>query len=329
MVRVSRHHPCPVCGKHKGCGVADYGDFLLVHCVRVSEGARRESATGWVHRLPKEGGSSPWREMAARLPEKTAPLAPLAQRVAVYEAIVKMLSLETRHRQHLLEVRGLSPRAIVRHEFRSLPSGLERRRLIQRLLDRFGPDGLRGVPGFWKDAQGRWQLGGAAGLLIPIRTVRGRVYALQTRPDDGDAVSAKYTLVSSGTRPEGASSGTPYHWAWPRSRQVKDEKTVILTEGPLKAIVIAECTGYPVMAATSAYTWRVCLSPLARLKPRQVLLAWDNDWRENPAVRRQMEEAATALRDLGLEVARLQWDPAYKGLDDYLLAGRRVAGAEA
>ncbi|GAB6875632.1 hypothetical protein [Thermaerobacter litoralis] len=324
MVRVSRSRPCPVCGKPKGCGVAEYDRVLVVHCVRIGQGAVRQTATGWVHHLPREEGALP-RWQPVRPPAERAPLAPLARRIAVYEAMLEILRLSGRHREHLVTVRGLHDAAIAAHGFRSLPAGIERQRLVRRLRDRFGPEGVKGVPGFWRpDTAGGWQLAGLSGLVIPIRTVRGRVYALQVRPDHPGESGAKYCLVSSGHRPNGASSGTPYHMAWPGGRPQAQAADVILTEGPLKAIVIAERTGLPVMAATSAYTWRPCLEPLRRLGPRRVLLAWDNDWRTNPAVARQLAALARALEAMGLQPARLAWDEAYKGLDDYLLAGART-----
>ncbi|HEY8415084.1 MAG TPA: toprim domain-containing protein, partial [Thermaerobacter sp.] len=317
MQRVSRSQPCPVCGKHKGCGVAEFGRFLIVNCVRVSAGSYKTSANGWLHRLPLGNVPDRPRKEETADPIPQSPLAPLERRIAVYEAMLRLLPLRPEHRRHLREVRGLSDAAIRRHRFRSLPGGIERARLVKTLLRRFGPNGLAGVPGFWRDAMGRWRLGGAPGLLIPMRDLRGRVHALQTRPDDAGKVSAKYCLVSSGTRPYGANSGTPYHLAVPPNPV--DRERVFVVEGPLKAIIVAEYTRRLVVAATSAFTWREALEAVRQLRPRQVLLAFDADWRTNEGVRRQLLAMVEATREAGLEVAIATWASGYKGLDDYLL----------
>lgn len=323
MRRVSRSQPCPVCGKHKGCGVAEFDRFVIVNCVRVSAGAYRASATGWLHRLPLGDGPASPRPVEPPAPIPQLPLAPLEQRVAVYEAMLRLLSLRPEHRRHLRTVRGLSDAAIRRHGFRSLPGGRARDRLVKALLRRFGARGLAGVPGFWRDGMGRWRLAGAPGLLIPMRNLQGRVHALQIRPDEPDAVSAKYMLVSSGTRPYGANSGTPYHFAVPPGPV--DRERVFVVEGPLKAIIVAEYTRRLVVAATSAFTWRDALAAVRQLQPRQVWLAFDADWRTHEGVRRQLLAMVEAARDVQLHVAVVTWPAGYKGLDDFLLA---QAGAQ-
>jgi len=57
LCRVSREHPCPVCGKPDWCSVTADGGFCV--CMRVAEGSRKRSANGgFVHVLREDRG---WR----------------------------------------------------------------------------------------------------------------------------------------------------------------------------------------------------------------------------------------------------------------------------
>ncbi len=58
MVRVSKRHPCPVCGKPDWCGFSP--DERLAVCMRVSEGARKQTRNGgFLHVLRDD---PEWRE---------------------------------------------------------------------------------------------------------------------------------------------------------------------------------------------------------------------------------------------------------------------------
>lgn len=62
MVRVSRQHHCPVCGKPDWCGVSQDGQFCI--CMRIGDGALRTTDNGgYLHKL--DGSVIPgrtWRE---------------------------------------------------------------------------------------------------------------------------------------------------------------------------------------------------------------------------------------------------------------------------
>src|SRR5205823_3301553 len=101
------------------------------------------------------------------------------------------------HRQALRQ-RALPDVEILRRGYRTMPRD-GRAALARRLVDHFGADTCARVPGLYVDTQGArrwWTLAGAAGLLIPVRDLDGRVVALKVRSDDpGDG--PKYTYLTS------------------------------------------------------------------------------------------------------------------------------------
>src|SRR5262249_13679760 len=143
-------------------------------------------------------------------------------------------SLLARHRQ-ALAARGLTDADIDRGVYRSLRAAC-RAGGVRPLRDWFGHQLVLSVPGIIARG-GRHRrdltLGGAPGLLIPIRSVEGHVVGLVVRPDDpGDG--GKYRWVSSRAA-GGPGPGARVHVPAGTSPGGR----VILTEGPLKAATAA------------------------------------------------------------------------------------------
>jgi len=69
--RVSRAHPCPICGKPDWCAVSR--DGLRVLCNRISEGSRTRTAAGWLHDLeqPFRNLTPPSRPSASKTPPRS------------------------------------------------------------------------------------------------------------------------------------------------------------------------------------------------------------------------------------------------------------------
>lgn len=83
LVRVSRQHPCPICGKPDWCGVS--ADGAVCVCMRVSDGAlKRTPNGGHLHILkPSRGqrGDSP-RTRVVRIQSRQIDMSQLANRYA-------------------------------------------------------------------------------------------------------------------------------------------------------------------------------------------------------------------------------------------------------
>jgi hypothetical protein len=234
----------------------------------------------------------------------------------VYRALLAALPLAASHRQALRK-RGLADAEIVRRGYRTLPRQ-GRAAIAKRLITRFGDMGAT-VPGFYlaeRDGQRWWSLAGAAGLLIPVRNVDGYIMALKVRAD-APGYSPKYTTVSS-AKHGGPSPGAPAHVPL-RSCHVN---TVRLTEGELKADVATTLSGLLTLSIPGVAMWRTALPVLQALRPQQVLLSFDADWRTNAHVAQALGQAAFVLVKSSYEVHVENWDPTLgKGIDDLLAAG--------
>lgn len=310
---VTRNQPCPCCGRPDWCSVSDDGVWAV--CRRQREGAQREGVDSagmeyFVHQLAATPGPR-WT------PPPTAVRAGPADLDRVYRALLAQLPLAAAHRQGL-EARGLNPAAIRAGGYRSLPVP-GRGAMARALAERFEPHVLMAVPGIQERERAgrRWlTVGGAAGLVVPVRDVESRVVALKVRADNPLDPANRYSYLSS-TRYGGPSPGTPVHVPVGGTRS----RVVRVTEGELKADVATHLSATTTVSVAGVGTWRSALPVLERLEPESVLVAFDADWRSNDHVRATLVDAAAALGSRyagGIEV----WRPsAGKGIDDVLVAG--------
>ena len=305
--RSSRAVPCPICGG-QGCGQS----ATRVLCFRVEEGSNKQTKSGaWIHTTINSGAQIITRRIET-------PLASIERRDAVYSALIQALNLNQAHGEHLANDRRLSNQTIIKAGFRSVPSRMLGDALAAQLASRWE---LKGVPGFWKK-NGRWCLrfAGTNGFFIPIKNAVGQIEALQIRAFQGQS---KYLLVSSSELPDGVSSGAPHHFTG------QPCATVIVTEGALKAEVIAEAKRRNnesdfVIGMVSVSTFEDSFGAnLKRICPfvQTVQLAFDNDWRTNEKVQVQMRWFANSIRSAGLRLQVLVWEGEAKGYDDLLLKG--------
>lgn len=296
--RANSSRPCPVCGG-QGCGSAG----KLVLCWRT--GSERQARSGAsIHILDDGFESAPFQP-------RITPRASIKQRDLVYSAIVQSLPLSGFHADQLFE-RGISDTTIERCQFATVPGWRDGDALAAEIAKYTS---LRGVPGFWKKDD-RWVMSfaGCRGFFIPIRNIHGQIEALQIRRDGDDG--AKYMLFSSSDRTGGASSGAPAHF----TRVSPDTESVIITEGALKAEVIAEYLDCPVIGLVSVGSFADTFGGELRQtlpKLREAVVAYDSDWRTNEKVAMQLIRLCKVLRRAGFCVRVAVWDGA-KGLDDYL-----------
>lgn len=307
--RSSLKRPCPICGGD-GCGQSDG----LVICWRVQEGSIRQAINGaWLHTKINAASLIVERRIET-------PLASIERRHSVYSALLASLGLNQRHGNHLANERRLSNATIIKTGFRSVPSRMLGEALAGQLAKRWE---LKGVPGFWRK-DGKWILSfsGVDGFFILIKNAVGQIEALQIRAFQRDS---KYLLVSSKDLPDGVSSGAPHHFTG------HPGATVIVTEGALKAEVIAEAkrrrneSDY-VIGLVSVSTFEESFGAnLKRVCPfvQTVQLAFDADWRTNEKVQKQMERFANSIKGAGLRLQVLTWETEAKGYDDELLRCER------
>lgn len=214
--------------------------------------------------------------------KKSPPLAPTPEdRVhVIYSALLSLLECSTEHRA-ALNARGFSNKEIDKANYRSLP--IRRREVVDKLANLYDND-LAGVPGFWRDDKGNWELAGKSGVLIPVRDEQGRIAALKVRVDKPSNPSQKYLLISSNPKqdkgdgsikyPNGTPARALVHWPMPRPKTID---TFRITEGELKADIATSLTNQYTVAIPGIGAWRLALEAAKASGASRVLIAFDSD----------------------------------------------------
>jgi hypothetical protein len=318
--RVSAKYSCPICGKPDWCSVS--ADGRLAVCRRIEQGAFRtkKDKTGSIYYLHRLAGA----ESPTAPPPPSAGLGSHARANAdmlhtVNSALLARLSLSPTHRADL-QRRGMPDAEIDARQYRTLPVQ-GRARLAGELHERFG-DAVLTVPGIIsreRDGRRYPTLAGAAGLVIPVRDVAGRIVALKIRRDDAAEGGERYSYMSS-AKYGGPGSGAPIHVP----AGVSTAEIVGLTEGELKADVASVLSGVPTISIPGVASWRGCLPILKALGCKIVRLRLDIDAKDKPTVARALDAVARGLDAEGFALELERWPAEFKGVDNALAAGATV-----
>ncbi len=338
---------CPICNDKRGkmhvnrqndtwrCNYCDESGGMLslyarLHNMSTSE-AYREIRDAMLNGV----GLS---DYAVKYPDKPkvetvedTPIADIAVRHNTYSALLSMLTLSKEHREHLQTVRGLPDEQIEKMGYKSTPPFYMCRSLANRLLER-GCE-LEGVPGFYQK-DGQWTIASStytAGILIPARTRQGYISGFQIRldvplkneDDPPDKQGAKYIWFSSVGKPKGTSSGSPAHFVGD-----PDAGVVYVTEGLLKSD-IAHYLMNRSFAATAGVNnmaqLELLLKELAENGTHTIIETEDMDKYRNEAASRGALKLYELAKKYGMTCRGLNWNPNYKGVDDWQLALKRNA----
>jgi len=323
--RSSYYVPCPCCDdnprkKHLNinlqkdvfrcprCGFSGGVFDLYAHYAGIDRANARETL---LERLNMKD-HAPVKEHPAPsfAPLIECPVTDVETRDATYTAFLQRLTLATDHRTNLLN-RGLSLDDIERLGYKTTPavgtSAIARQLVSEGLY-------LTGVPGFYRENDDRWNfIHECRGILIPVRDPQGRIQGLQIRRDN--VTRRKFRWVSSVGKKDGCRAEGWTHLAGrPRDR-------VIITEGPMKADVIASLTGQTVLAVPGVNALTQLETTLAYLRENgteSIMTAFDMDFLINPHVQNGYRELTKLLSGMGYQYGTYLWDPEYKGLDDYV-----------
>lgn len=296
---------CNLCGAH-GNSITLYARLMGVSNREAYQALSQE---GKVYPMPRQ---SDLKETIDRQPMA------LEQRHGAYTAMLEHLTLLPQHRENLLE-RGLSEERIEANQYRSMPETDAGRRLLAALLRSCGHE-LLGLPGF-RTYYGDWTIAGPKGFLIPVRDKNGLIQGMKIRLDDADKPSRKYRWLSSRDLPNGTRSYSYVHVTGDTTK-----KRAFLTEGPLKGDVasfLARDALFVCIGGVNAI--HGLKDTMVDLGVTQVVEAMDMDQMTNPNVRNAvlaMRKEVQTIR--GLKYTKYTWDPAYKGVDDYLLSRAAV-----
>lgn len=238
------------------------------------------------------------------------PLTDIDARHATYSALLSKLTLASDHRDNLLG-RGLTNADIGKLGYKTTPVvGMTQ---IAKQLQSEGLY-LAGVPGFYRDDNGAWTfIHEKRGILIPVRDRYGRIQGLQIRRDNVE--KRKFRWVSSTEKKDGCKAEGWTHLSGPV------RPMLVLTEGPMKADVINALTGLTVLAVPGVNTLTQLELTLTELRSEglvEIKTAFDMDFATNHHVQNGYNNLLQLLGDMGFRYGTYLWDPAYKGLDDYI-----------
>jgi len=187
-----------------------------------------------------------------------------------------------------------------------------------------------GVPGFWQDDTGNVQLWKPRNyniplLVIPYRDDKGRIQACQLRLHKSEVSHSqkKYRWLACPFPFRGASSGTPIHFTF-KPADLSPVKTVVITEGALKADILVSLRPKAHVVATSGVSCSHA-EIIHAVRPYNALIAFDADYKTNPVVARQLARLI-AVRERDIVIHQLStttkivcWQTG-KGIDDAVLA---------
>jgi len=319
--RVTRAQHCPICDHSDWCRITEDGGWAMCRRLDTGEGLQKVDKAGvdyWLYRL--DGVRSSGRthsEPQVRLTHARASDDVLNQ---VYRTLLLSLSLSGIHCTHLRQ-RGLSDEEIRRRQYRTLPPQ-RRAELARDLVDRFGVEVCRQIPGLYVKADGGrywWSLAGAAGLLIPLRTPLQHIVALSVRADD-PASESRYSFISS-SKYRGPGPGARLHWPLYERRITG---IVRITEGALKGDIATVLSGQLTLGLPGVSSWQQAIPLLQQHGVGCVRLAFDADACRNMLVARALNAATKSLTAARIRVQLEVWDEADgKGIDDLLARGQR------
>lgn len=326
--RVSSENPCPICGRPDWCVLFSDGG---VNCTRL-DGPRsieKQDAHGntyWVH-PPASDRPMPTFQPA---PAPTAARADADKLDRVYRALQGQMSLSTEH-QSALAARGLSAAAIQAYGFKTMHGAASVRATVaQHLADLFSF--WAAVPGLYAHENGAPRLAASSGLMIFGSNLKGQLVSVQLRLDEAKPGESRYRWFSS-ARHGGPGPGAPATF-WRPAKAVPG--VVRICEGAFKAIVSAERTGIPAIAAgagVGSMASNLVEEMLRELQPATVLFTPDQDFFK-PEVAQRIRSVLGRLQylqqQLGFELLVETWGADLaaadrpKGVDDALLGGLAI-----
>lgn len=264
------------------------------------------------------------RRAATRPVFKEKPMLDIKTRNSVYAELLKKLVLSPTHRDDLLN-RGLTEDLINGNQYKTTPSK-DSAIGISTLLAKDGYP-LDGIPGFYKNQEGKWTFMSLPGFLVPIRDTESRIQGMQIRVDKRyleytnqtrDNKLRKYMWMSSVAQTDGCSSGSPIHIANPYKLPLD---RVGITEGPIKADIAASYTGIPFLGIAGTGLYRQAADAAKQLGVRDPLVFYDADKSHNVHVQDNLKNLLRELSVNGLKGRSYTWDESLgKGIDDLLVA---------
>jgi hypothetical protein len=305
---VKRNDPCPICNKPKWCSISADKHFII--CRHEVNGAvkikkDKNGSEYFVHLYPGVDAFPPTKKSSGpKIKMEDVPRAHPDDLHKVNTALLANLTLSEPHKQNLIQ-RGLVEAEIIRRQYKTLPI-MGRQSVAKKLIGELGEELCKTVPGFIKKAPDKdWTLAGAAGILIPVRDVKGRIIALKTRVDK-PLNDQRYFYVSS-YKYGGPGPGNPVHVP-AFFDEVYQGAIVRVTEGELKADVAQVLSGTLTISVAGVQSWQTAFPVLSALDARIVVIAFDKDARGNKNVGACLRAFADAVLKNGYKMEVETWN---------------------
>ena len=245
----------------------------------------------------------------------------------VYVEMLKLLELDEKHANDLKK-RGLAEETIRKYWFRSVPKHTLD---VAKNLTKQGLD-LEGVPGFFINKQGYWDMNAKSGYFCPVWDFeRKLILGFQIRLDEPKG-SQKYIWFSSVNRKKGCSSHSPATFL------KGDSSLVIITEGVLKAnVAYALLRGHFSVIGVAGAGSLKGLEPYKKFfADKTVLEAYDMDkfpikdkeesFKKAKNISKYVEKLrkampkSTVFSSLRWDYDGKYWSGNIKGIDDFLVS---------
>ena len=342
--RVTRYRTCLICGKPDWCSYTPDGKISF--CARITHHADRLSRTGWgvYYHQKSLFGESPL-PFPRKPPLKKVKLAPLKIRDFVYRKLIE-LSPALNFSEIIEGPKGLCHRRITNYEnFGGLPHTYHDRlklvNLIRSYVNFEFPEYVRefktslsGIPGFWIDKHGRYQLWSdqvysSAVMIIPYRNPQGMIQSCQLRFMSDTGNNLRYVWLSTPNKSGGVSCGSPVHFVRPLNSSLFHSNQMIVTEGALKGETLQGVFPNSPIAALGG----IASSHSDFIKSARyfsLYIAFDTDYFENPQVLRQLARFIKSrlvdarINNYKSDLHILFWSINYKGIDDALLHNQSI-----
>ena len=337
--RVSRKRLCRICEKPDWCSYTF--DEKISFCARVNAGAARTSRNGWgVFYHEKTAFQAFALPFPSESKFKKPELAPLEIRNFAYQKLIE-LSPATKCNEIIDGPKGLRARKILTFDrFGSLPQTAAERnylaKAVRSLINQVFPDyvrkqqsGIAGLPGFWLDENGAVRLASdkdykAPLMLIPYRSRNNLIQACQIRfMCQKIEKGLRYVWLSTPHKANGASSGSPLHFAGCATDKTFNQP-ILIVEGALKAETVKFLKPDNQVIANGGVT-ASHHEIIHAARNRALLIGFDRDDLNNQHVARAFARlilarySDAAKRGYKTRVKILSWNSAVKGIDEALL----------
>lgn len=314
---------CPICKKNDWCMVSDDGKLVL--CQRI-ENDHPNKKGGWWHSLENNIRYDKHRFKTKKNQGIKAPDYVLND---IYTDLLSLLDLTDQHMKNLSD-RGITEEESKYFGYKSLLVD-GRYEITKKLRKTFGTSLLKMTPGFYT-SKGQYgdilTITGGTGFMIPVKNVYKQICGIQIRVDQ-PTKDTKYIWLSSTDKKDGTNSGTPIHIAFP---PMIKRNEIWITEGPLKANILAWRRKCIVIAAPGIAHWREIPCTIEKIRQfyhsisGPCIIAYDADYKEKEYVKEHALNLYHALSAKKCKSYFAVWDISQgKGIDEVIVNKQKVS----